>query len=154
MCACAASQLGEEKLGKGKVFTFKSRKKHNVYKECSICQERRLAVASAIATRQPRQIIVGLKARYAEHLQWMIKQRHKLDQITYTGMNEGITVEDGDKCGDSCLYLPATYRMASANTSIFKYRLSLQARHPVPPPPFTLSVSAVIRARAHMPQMT
>ena len=100
-CPCVLAQLGEEKMGPGQTFVFKSRKKHNVYKECSICQERRLAVAGAISSRQPRQVIVGLKKLYAEHLQWMIKQRHVLDQITWMGMNEGKTVEDGDKCGDS-----------------------------------------------------
>ena len=54
-------------------------------------------------------------------------QRRKMDQFASMAHHEGFVVENSDKCGDDCLYLPNTSRLASANQSKYKYRLSLQA---------------------------
>ena len=67
------------------------------------------------------------KNKYAEHLQWMLKQRHRLEQITQMAGHEGVIVENSDKCGDDCMYLPDSNRASSANMGKYKYRLSLQA---------------------------
>ena len=86
---------------------FKSRAKHSAYKECTECQKRRLAVAAAIKRRAPANEIQALKDEYASHLQWMMKQRRRLEQITHMANHEGMIVECSDKCGDDCLYVPA-----------------------------------------------
>ena len=43
--------------------------------------------------------------------------------------NEQMLVENSDKCGDECLYLPTREkgRVMSHNASLYKYRFSLQA---------------------------
>ena len=47
-----------------------------------------------------------LKEDYASHLQWMIKQRRKQDSIIQMATHEQMIVENSDKCGDDCFYLP------------------------------------------------
>ena len=41
--------------------------------------------------------------------------------------HEGIIVENSDKCGDDCFYLPNSSRASSANMGKYQDRLSLQA---------------------------
>ena len=72
-------------------------------------------------------IVQEAKDDYAQHLQWFMKQRRKLEQITQMAGHEGVIVENSDKCGDDCFYLPNSSRASSANMSKYKYRLSLQA---------------------------
>eukprot|EP00966_Prymnesium_polylepis_P249320 5764087-Prymnesium_polylepis.1 len=57
----------------------------------------------------------------------MIKHRNKLEIITQMANHEGMIVENSDKCGDDCFYLPNSTRLSSANMSKYRYRLSLQA---------------------------
>ena len=95
--------------------------------ECHTCQARRLAIAQAIKRNAPPDEIAALKRAYVEHLQWMLKQRRRLEQITQMAGHENMIVENSDKCGDSCFYLPNSSRTSSANQSKYKYRLSLQA---------------------------
>ena len=47
--------------------------------------------------------------------------------FTNTLVHAGYLVEFADKCGDDCLYLPRTTRVTSANTSLYQYRVALQA---------------------------
>ena len=108
-------------------FQFKSRAKHSAYKECADCQTLRLAITEAIRRRESPDIIKARKQEYNNHLQVMYAQRRKLEQITQMAGHEGLIVENSDKCGDDCLYLPNSSRASSANVSKYKYRLSLQA---------------------------
>jgi hypothetical protein len=124
----ALALLAKEKLGpNSEPYKFKSRAKHSAYKECAICQQLRLAVAHAIARGEAPDVIQRLKNDYVAHLQWMLGQRRKQEQITQMAGHEGVIVENSDKCGDDCLYLPNSSRASSANMSKYKYRLSLQA---------------------------
>ena len=124
----ALQALAIQKLGPGSVpFKFKSREKHSAYKECTDCQTLRLAVSEAIKRRAPSNEIHALKENYTSHLQWMLKQRASMDQMTQLAGHEGYIVENSDKCGDDCLYLPNSNRASSSNMSLYKYRLSLQA---------------------------
>ena len=50
-----------------------------------------------------------------------------MDQFASMAHHEGFVVENSDKCGDDCIHLPNSSRLASANQSKYKYRLSLQA---------------------------
>ena len=85
-------------------------------------------VADAIARRLPPASIRELELLFAEHLQWMYRQRNKLEIITQMATNERYTVENSDKCGDGCLYLPSNgHRVSGANTSLWQFRVSLQA---------------------------
>ena len=123
----ALQVLGKELLPSGKPFVLKSRAKHSAYKECADCQRLRLAVDKAIRTRQSPDVIWQKKKEFSAHLQWMMEQRRVLEQITQSAHHDGWLVENSDKCGDSCLYLPASARVSSDNTSKYKYRLALQA---------------------------
>ena len=124
----ALQVLATQKLGPGsQPFKFKSRQKHSAYKECTDCQTLRLAVSEAIKRRAPSNEIYALKEDYASHLQWMLKQRASMDQMTQLAGHEGYIVENSDKCGDDCLYLPNSNRASSSNMSKYKYRLALQA---------------------------
>ena len=96
-------------------------------KECHDCQTKRLAKAAAIKRRAPPDEIKALDDDLTEHLQSMYKQRMRLEQITQMAGHEGIIVENADKCGDDCFYIPNSARASSANMSKYKYRLSLQA---------------------------
>ena len=60
----------------------------------------------------------ALKKDYGDHLQIMYAQRRKLEQITQSACNEHLLVENSDKCGDDCLYLPNSSRSSSANVSM------------------------------------
>ena len=126
--AAALQQLADEKLPPGDKFNFKSRQKHSAYKECHTCQVKRAAVARAIALRLPPAIIMAEEREYARHLQWMYMQRNKLEIITQMATNERYSVENSDKCGDGSLHLPSNgHRVSSANTSLWQFRVSLQA---------------------------
>lgn len=126
--ALALKQLGEERLGKGLSFQLKSRAKHSAYKECHECQKLRLEVKEAIRRRELPSVIKMKEAAYKEHLQWMLRQRARLEVITQTASNERNIVENSDKCGDYCLHIPsAGVRINSRNTSLWKYGVSLQA---------------------------
>ena len=115
----ALKQLGEEKLGEGKCFKFKSRVKHSAYKECTDCQRLRLAIQLAIEQRLSISRIKQLQEEYASHLQWMMRQRRELERIVQMATNERMLVENSDKCGDSCLHCPTPGgRVCSANTSL------------------------------------
>ena len=81
----------------------------------------------AYRNKLPPSEILVLKQEYASHIQWMMAQRRKMDQFASMAHHEGFVVENSDKCGDDCLYLPNSSRLASANQSKYKYRLSLQA---------------------------
>jgi hypothetical protein len=124
----ALQELAEEKLGpNSEPFKFKSRAKHSAYKECHDCQTKRLAIRDAIRRGASPDEIRLLKEDYANHLQWMIKQRRKQDSIIQMATHEQMIVENSDKCGDDCFYLPNASRASSRNVSKYKYRLSLQA---------------------------
>ena len=85
----ALQLLAFEKLGPGsKAFEFKSRAKHSAYKECADCQEKRLAKRAAIRRRAPPDEIARLDLDLVDHLQWMYKQRMKLEQITQMAGHE------------------------------------------------------------------
>ena len=86
-----------------------------------------MAVRDAISRGASPDEIRLLKADYASHLQWMIKQRRKLDSIVQMASHEQMVVENSDKCGDDCFYLPNSTRATSRNMGKYKYRLSLQA---------------------------
>lgn len=86
-----------------------------------------MAVKDAISNKASPDTIAKLKAKYAEHLQWMMKQRAALEKITQKASHQSYLVENSDKCGDHCLYLPSTERVSSANMGKYRYRLSLQA---------------------------
>lgn len=131
-CRNALRQHGEEKLGPGMSFKFKSRVKHSAYKECNECQEKRLRIRDAIKDGLPPSLIREYQRDYASHLQWMLKQRDCLERLLGMGTNEKMIVEQSDKCGDQCLYIPGNSgRAASSNTSRFQYKIALQARmHP------------------------
>lgn len=124
----ALQQHGEEKLGPGKTFIFKSRQKHSAYKECDECQTKRLRVRRAIQEGQPPSTVKQLQREYADHIQWMLGQRDCLERILMMATNERCVVEQSDKCGDYCLHLPGSGgREASSNTALYKYKVSLQA---------------------------
>jgi hypothetical protein len=124
----ALLSLAQQRMGLGsKPFTFKSRAKHSAYKECTLCQEGRLDVAEAIRRNLGPDEIKRRKDHLASHLQWMYRQRAELERITQMSAHEGCVVENSDKCGDHCLYAPASARASSANVSKYRYRLSLQA---------------------------
>ena len=86
-----------------------------------------LAVADAIARRLTAAEIQRRRQDLAKHMQWMFTQRRCLERMIQLAGNEGFLVEASDKCGDSCLYLPADMRISSDNVGKYKYRLSLQA---------------------------
>ena len=126
--ANAAQVLADAILGPNHApFKFKSRAKHSAYKECHVCQTNRLAVSEAIKRRAPPDEIKHLKDSYAAHLHIMYAQRQKLEQITQMAGHERLIVENSDKCGDDCFYLPNSSRASSANMGKYKFRLSLQA---------------------------
>ena len=123
----ALQQLGDKHL-EGKRFVFKSRAKHSAYKECTECQRLRLAIQDAIARHQPPARVRELDQERAAHLQWMIRQRQELERLVQMATNERMLVENSDKCGDSCLHCPTPGgRVCSANTSLWQYKISLQA---------------------------
>ena len=74
-------------------------------------------------------VIRQLKREYALHIQWMMSQRNLMERIIQMALsgNKETLVENSDKCGDSCIYIPADYRVNADNVGNFKYRLSLQA---------------------------
>ena len=124
----ALMSLAQQRMGLGsKPFTFKSRAKHSAYKECDTCQKGRLGIAEAIRLNLGPDEIRRRKDKLASHLQWMYRQRAELERITQMGDHERCLVENSDKCGDHCLYIPSSARAASANVSKYRYRLSLQA---------------------------
>ena len=98
-------------------------------KECPTCQELRLAVEEAIRLKMSPTEIRRRKIAYAAHIQWMMNQRKCMESIVQMSIagNPNVLVENSDKCGDACLYLPADYRKSADNVSLFQYRLSLQA---------------------------
>lgn len=75
----------------------------------------------------PRDVVLERKRELSEHLQWMLRQRSALELITQRANHESFLVENSDKCGDSCLYLPSSSRVSSDNVGKYQYRLSLQA---------------------------
>lgn len=81
---------------------------------------------AAIKSQRPDEILKA-KREYAAHLQWMLKQRAVLQMITQKASNEKFLVENSDKCGDHCLYLPCSARISSDNVGKYCYRVSLQA---------------------------
>ena len=88
----------------------------------------RMAVSNGIARGLPPSEILVLQHKQSAHLQWMYRQRNKLEEITQMATNENYTVENSDKCGDGSLNLPTNgYRVSSANTSLWQFRVSLQA---------------------------
>lgn len=87
----------------------------------------RLDVKRAISAGSTADVIMGLKKKYAEHLRWMLKQRAVLESIIQKSNHEKYLVENSDKCGDQCLYLPSSARVSSKNVGKFRYRVSLQA---------------------------
>lgn len=97
-------------------------------KECHECQQRRLAIKRAISssTATPETILT-LKKEYLAHLQWMLRQRAVLESIIQKSNHENYLVENADKCGDTCLYLPSSNRVSSDNVNRYRYRVSLQA---------------------------
>lgn len=113
--------------GLQKSFRFISRKRHCMYKECAECQAGRLAVADAISQRLGAEVIAARKKKLTDHHQWIYKQRDCLDLLINEGSGNFRLVEAADKCGDECLFLPASQRASSANTSRYKYRVSVQA---------------------------
>lgn len=96
-------------------------------KECPTCQDLRLKVKEAISKNYECTEIYKRKQAYAEHLQWMLKQRAALQTITHKSSHEKYLVENADKCGDHCLYLPSSQRVSGDNAGKYRYRLSLQA---------------------------
>lgn len=96
-------------------------------KECHECQTKRLAVKDAIRRKCSPNIIFRLKEEYAQHLQWMLRQRYVLETIIQKANHENYLVENADKCGDHCLYLPSSTRVSSSNVGKYVYRVSLQA---------------------------
>ena len=124
----ALVRLAQDYLGADSApFKFVSRAKHSAYKECHLCQTGRLAIDEAIRLRFGPDVIAQRKANLASHLQWMYRQRETMERLIQMAGHEGCLAENSDKCGDHCLYLPASARASSANVSKFKYRLSLQA---------------------------
>lgn len=97
-------------------------------KECSVCQFNRLKIKEALenSLTTPEDIIT-LKQKQSEHLKWMMDQRAALERITQKSMHERFLVENSDKCGDHCLYLPSSARVSSENAGKYRYRISLQA---------------------------
>lgn len=71
--------------------------------------------------------IMSRKQHYMDHLKWMMKQRAVLESIIQKSNHEKFLVENSDKCGDQCLYLPSSNRVSSENVSKYRYRISLQA---------------------------
>lgn len=125
---CALQRLADTQFGPGhNAFKFVGRAKHSAYKEGACCQPLRLAVAEAIKQRMTAQVIRARKLAYTEHLQWMFTQRHAMEEMIQLSANEGYLVENSDKCGDHCLYLPASYRPSSDNIDKYQFRLALQA---------------------------
>lgn len=96
-------------------------------KECDICQTNRLLVKAAIEGKKGSEAIRDAKLQQAAHLQWMMKQRAVLETITQRSVHEKYLVENADKCGDHCLYLPSSARASSENVSKYQYRVALQA---------------------------
>ena len=96
-------------------------------KECSTCQQLRLQVEKAIRDKASPAMIRDFKLHYAQHLQWMLTQRAKFERMLQLSGNAGYVVLVSDKCGDSCLYLPAEGRVAADNAGRYRYRISLQA---------------------------
>ena len=87
--AAALKHLAVQKLGpESKAFEFKSRAKHSAYKECADCQEKRLAKRAAIRRGAAPDEIKRLDLDLTDHLQWMYKQRLKLEQITQMAGHE------------------------------------------------------------------
>lgn len=81
----------------------------------------------AIKSKLPGVEIYRRKQVYADHLQWMLRQRAVLESIIQKSSHEKYLVENADKCGDQCLYLPSSNRVSSDNTGKYRYRVSLQA---------------------------
>jgi len=124
----ALQQLAiNEEGANAKPFKFKSRAQHSAYKECPVCQSRRLAVAYAIKSKMSPAEIRRRQEAYAAHLQWMMAQRRCMEEMVQLANNSGFTVENSDKCGDSSLYLPADRRKSGDNTGKYQYRMALQA---------------------------
>ena len=69
------------------------------------------------------------KLEYAAHIGWMLQQRKCMERVVQMSIagNKDVLVENGDKCGDECLYLPADYRTSADNVGLFKFRVALQA---------------------------
>lgn len=69
------------------------------------------------------------KFDYVEHLRWMLRQRKCMERIVQMSIagNKEVLVENGDKCGDECLFIPADYRTNADNVSLYKFRVALQA---------------------------
>lgn len=57
----------------------------------------------------------------------MLRQRYVLETIIQKSNHEKYLVENADKCGDHCLYLPSSARVSSENVGKYQYRVSLQA---------------------------
>ena len=81
----------------------------------------------AIRLRMSPTEIHSRKLAYAKHIQWMMSQRRVLERLIQMADNKHMLVENSDKCGDSSLYLPAEARPHAANTSLYRYRVALQA---------------------------
>ena len=47
------------------------------------------------------------KFDYVEHLRWMLRQRKCMERIVQMSIagNKEVLVENGDKCGDECLFI-------------------------------------------------
>lgn len=82
---------------------------------------------AAISNNGTAKQIHEAKKAHAEHLQWMMRQRAVLERITQKSNHESYLVENADKCGDHCLYLPSSARISSENVNKYRYRVSLQA---------------------------
>ena len=69
------------------------------------------------------------KLAHASHLNWMLQQRACMERIVQMSIagNQEVLVENGDKCGDECLFLPADYRTNADNVGKYRFRVALQA---------------------------
>ena len=106
-----------------KSFRFISRKRHCMYKECAECQAGRLGVADAISQRLGAEVIAARKKKLTDHHQWIYKQRDCLDLLINEGSGNFRLVEAADKCGDECLFLPASQRASRGGRPVLTHKV-------------------------------
>ena len=123
----ALAELGAMYNDDKKPFRLVSRKNHSAYKECADCQRLRLAIEEALKLKRSHSVVTERKALLTEHLAIVYKDRATLDRIILSSQSEGYVMENADKCGDQCLYLPSSQRISADNVSRYQYRVALQA---------------------------
>ena len=123
LASLARQQIGED----APPFKFKARANHSAYKECARCQTCRLSVQEGVQMKLSHNEIQRRKKAFRDHLQIMYGQRAALERLIQLNVSYKYLVENADKCGDQCLYLPASQRVSSENVSLYQYRIALQA---------------------------